>query len=67
MIHPVGELLHHKLRQEAKAGIDNSCLGDLTNLVSFCRTSYSGGRDSLRKSRAGRTQPEHSQAGLYHS
>ena len=63
MICPVAEPPHHKLQWGAKAGTENSCLTDPTNLVGFHRTSDSGGRDRLRKSRAGRTLAEHSQAG----
>ena len=43
VIHPVAEPPCHKLQQGAKAGIENSCLVNLTNLVS------SSGRNSLGK------------------
>ena len=53
MIHPVVKPPCHKLWLGAKAGIENNCLVDPTNLVS------SNGRDSLRKNRAGETPAEY--------
>ena len=49
MFCPVAESLHCKPRWAAKAGIENSCLVDLTDLVGFHGTSGSSGRDSMRK------------------
>ena len=63
VIRPVAEPPGHKLRQGAKAGFENSCFADLTNLVGFHRTSGSSGRDSLRKSRGSAIPAEHSQVG----
>lgn len=53
MIHLVPKPSCHKPQWGTKAGIENSCLVDSTNLVG------SSGRDILRKSGAGGTPAEH--------